>query len=695
MSHHDEDASHSHHDEPPTADAQQTPGEAETGGQRFPPFLPPAQQDDGVHRMALRAGQQPLPEDRDALAYADDQGEHAVVARHALATGDVRRSIYHLILALAEDPEREEWLALLEAWITAADSSALELVPLDDPAYFPTLHACQTLMQMGNTPEHRMEVIPVVGPNYHAKVAVHAFILLAQGQASEGVTLFLQLEQFQPHIPYITWLTRWLDRPDVVNTLDPTRVAALVARRVRDTPGVYLFSPRLRKELGRYLPILRACLRTFPSHTVNEHLSNISFVYLSILRRVGLFEEAAQAARTFPASYQTRVSLAIAEAAVGNRDAGSAAYHEALSFEPNDVAVRNDLGKLSLHFGRLAEALAYYEESVRLDPTDPFQQAQAYCAYLRALLTSSSEPAEMLRSLAHRQQTASRLLFLLQAPPVGSLPAPREALIELMRMIKTHRATGDIELPADGTVTVSLQVAEAPSAYLAARRMLHAWGYNLAVTVSEPDLPDPRVPLREMDYQLWRYEAWEPLPTVPTTPNPVIAAQLATLAQTPYALIRWYAQAHELGQRLGEEALADLLAAMVYPPDTPVGWEEWDWMMAIQFASALTIASLGEEHRWEDTPRRGALRALVYGPPDWSGAAALSALAVLANQKQQIAIELDAICCDLWSQPDRRPAWFLEQAMVAGLLFVNHYSEQAGASIKDYFEQEEQKRTRS
>src|SRR5215468_8778433 len=74
-------------------------------------FLPHPEGNDGVHRMALRTGEQKLPDDPDELAYAGDQGEDTELARDALQAGDLRRSIYHL--ALAGDPEHEEWLALL------------------------------------------------------------------------------------------------------------------------------------------------------------------------------------------------------------------------------------------------------------------------------------------------------------------------------------------------------------------------------------------------------------------------------------------------------------------------------------------------------------------------------------------------------------------------------------------------------
>jgi len=661
------------------------PAEAEEARQNLAKFLPHPEGDDGVHRMALRTGEQKLPDDPDELAYAGDQGEHAELARDALQAGDLRRSIYHLALALAGDPEHEEWLALLDQWIAAAGPRALELVPLYDKEYFTTLQASQRLMQTGNTPGHRMEVIPIVGKNYHAKVAVHAYILVAQSRIKEGVTLLLQLMQVKPEIPYITWLTRWQNRPDFVDALDPTKVAAIAVQNMQKYPGSYLFSEEAREELSRLLPLLRASYLALAQQPADERFLTIAFTYAAVLRKTGAFEEAAGVARTLPVSYQTRVSLATAEEALGNLEASIAAYREVLAFEPNDVAVRNDLGALYLNQGKLAEALALYEESARLDPNDPYQQAHAHVAYLRYLLAPSPEQLQHLQELATSQKTANRLLYLLQVPYVGKLPTPGESLTNLMRKIKTGRAEGNIRMPEDKHVKVGMSSLEAPSAQLAARRMLNAWGFSFEVGVAEVFTPDPRLPLRPVEYQVWHYHEYDPEPAVPA-PDPAIAEQISSIAQTPYVLLRWYAQAHTLGQRLGEAALTGLLGTMVHPPATPAGWEEWDWITAVQIASALTIASLGDDTAWEGSRRKAALTSLIYGPTDWSGAAALIALAVLAGQNTHVTIEFDHICRDLWSLGRGTAQWPHEQAMVFGLIFVNHYSEEARKYVQEYFE---------
>jgi tetratricopeptide (TPR) repeat protein len=643
--------------------------------------------DDGVHRMAIRTGKQPLPEDPDERLYDKDQGEHAEIARRALQMGDFKRSIYHLGLALASDPIRDEWLALLDQWIAAVGSGALHLVSLDDQEYFVTLQASRELTKMGNTPTHRMEVTPLVGKNYHARVAVHAYILAAQGRVKAAVALLLQLAQVRPEIPYVLWLPRWQDQPGFADAFEPEKVSALGVRIMQQYPGTYVFSERGRAEINGFLPLLRdAYTAAFSNGPVNRDTDTIPFVYAMALRKAGSFEEAVSVARELPAtSYQTQVALAMAEGALGNLDASIAAYRQALALEPDDVAARNDIARLLLNQGKLTEALALFEESIQLDPSDPYQIAFAYRAYLHYLQTPVSEEwLEKLQTLAQNQETAQRLLYLLQAPYTGKLPSPGESLINLMRNVKAKSAAGEIDLKARSPLRINQSSLEAPSARLAVGRTLGAYHASYKIDVAEVLSPDPRQPLQPVEYQLWRYEGMDPLPAVPP-PDPSVAESIAALAQTPYALERWYPRAHQLGQRLGLDALASLLGVMVHPPTTPSGWDEWDWLIAVQIASTLTIASL--ETGWEGSQRKAALTSLIYGPMDWSGAAALIALAVLAQQDMRICIEFDRICCDLWRIGPGSAEWPLEKAMVFGLVFLNAYSDEAREHMNLFFEQ--------
>jgi hypothetical protein len=472
------------------------------------------------------------------------------------------------------------------------------------------------------------------------------------------------------------------EQPGSLEALSPEQIVSCVMQLLKKYTHTYVFSEQGRAEINRFLPLLAQAYRALSNEPTSQSFLSTASVYVTALRKVGSFEEAARIARTLPMTfYPGQVALAMAEKALGNLDASQAAYQRALALKPNHADVRDDLGTLLLSQGKLAEALAFFEESARLDPSDPFQDVFAHIAYLQYLQASPSEGwLEQLKKLARQQKATHRLFSFLQMPYLGILPVPGEALMNLMRGTKARIRAGEIK--AGGKTGIGLSLLEAPSATLAAKRMLETLGTAFSLSVSDVISPDPRQPLRPVQYQIWRYEGFDPLPAV-APPDPTIAEQIATLAQVPYALDRWHAPARELGERLGREALMDLLAVMVHPPVTPAGWDEWDWLVALQIASALALAYI--DTGWEGSRRKAALTSLVYGPMDWSGAAALIALAVLARQDKRIHIEFDRICCDLWRFGRGSAEWPHEQAMVSGLLFLNEYSDEARAHLNAYF----------
>ncbi len=632
--------------------------------------------DDGVHRMAVRVGD-PLQPDPAEEQYGDEPGDHVEIARQSLSAGDLARAIYHLGRALAEDPTQTERLALLDQWIIAAGPSALELVPLTDPQYFVTLEAAERLMREGNTPEHRMEAIPIVGQHYHAKVAVHAYIQVSQGQVADGVKLLLNLIRVKPEILYVAWFERWQRLPGLPAALEPQLVLPVAVRIIQQFGGDYIFSAAKRTVIGYYLLLLQMARAAHPDDQV------IGGLYSLVLRKVGRFSEAAAIASTLPGSYQTYVALAMAEKAQGHIDAAIAAYQQALRFDVDDVAARNDISSAYVDMGNLAEARRWCEESVRLDPADPFQQAAARLDYIRILQDPSDAAAlEDLRRLSQRQRSAMHTLYLLDAEYIGRLPGSYEAIMNLWRGVMERVVRSELTITGE-QLKIGLSSLESPSARLALQRSAANYDATITLDAANNAVPDPRLPLRPVTYQLWRYEGTDPIPNVPA-PTPTIAGEIARIAQIPFALDRWHGPARDLGRRLGTSAIIDLLGAMAHPPAAPDGWEEWDWIWAVQLAAALTLTAVDDG--WEDSQRRKVLTDLAYGPMDWSGAAALMALAVLARQSATYAIAFDALCRDLWQRSPSEGAWALEEAIVAGLIFCEDYSDEAGKLITAYFE---------
>jgi hypothetical protein len=73
-------------------------------------------------------------------------------------------------------------------------------------------------------------------------------------------------------------------------------------------------------------------------------------------------------------------------------------------------------------------------------------------------------------------------------------------------------------------------------------------------------------------------------------------------------------------------APAHLVAAMIHPTP-PDAWEECaSWVFHRQLVAAMLLAAQGRDRSWLASPRRESLRALVFGHPDWTQAAALYAL---------------------------------------------------------------------
>ncbi len=70
---------------------------------------------------------------------------------------------------------------------------------------------------------------------------------------------------------------------------------------------------------------------------------------------------------------------------------------------------------------------------------------------------------------------------------------------------------------------------------------------------------------------------------------------------------------------------------------------------------------------WERSVRREVLLSLVFGPMDWTGAAALVVLTDLAMHDEAIAREVMGVFAALLRSRPNEGAWALETPLMAGL----------------------------
>ena len=531
---------------------------------------------------------------------AQSPDDEVAVARRALAERDPKHALHHLAAALAADPNRAEWLTLLDQALDAGKNS-LDLTPVRGPE-----------------------------PPYFGTVALHAYTLARLGRVTEAVDLLLQLVHAYPHIPYLDWALKWLDRPEAAGRLPMRRVAWFLSSMVQQYPALRNQRDGGRATLDRLPDFIRKVRAAQPAD------GDFLAISVSVLRRLGLLDEALEYARRSYAlkpSFHSAVAIAVAHESRREPDEALAAYRDALRFEPDDVSARLSMGDLLWEYERTEEAQQAYAEALRIDPNQPW--ALPSHLHLRWLHTGDEGARFRLLALAdlYPDNQRAQQMAGLATPYFGYLPEPSDATTNVFKnMLAQH---GKVQRITRHTLT-SL---EAPSNYLAVPDL-----FATEVAVVRLQSPDPRVPRQPVEYLLWEYDSLKPRVAVPP-PAPEVADAVADLARQRYHLPAWLRQAGRLGQQFGPGRVNDLLATMVHPPLLDRATRPWAWVYRLQVAAALVLSQV--ESAWEDSARRRALYSLVWGPMDWTVDAALVALAAVAAEEEGTAADIAAIFREL------------------------------------------------
>jgi Flp pilus assembly protein TadD len=182
--------------------------------------------------------------------------------------------------------------------------------------------------------------------------------------------------------------------------------------------------------------------------------------------------------RLHPASAPTWHLVGLIRAKSGDKEGALRAFDQALLFAPRDVTVINDKASALNDLGRVAEALALYEDALRLDPANPTVKANLAWSLTqsgrdlaraetlaREAVEAAPEQAAMWNTLGRVQQArgehgaavasfhrASRL------DPKGS--QARERLLESMLALSPDTVE---RLAEPGGRTAPLPVAKAPA----------------------------------------------------------------------------------------------------------------------------------------------------------------------------------------------------------------------------------------
>lgn len=544
------------------------------------------------------------------------------VARAALKRGAAREAAAQVAAALATDPGHPDALALADVVFDATPDPLALVVP-------------------GTPPEPEV-------------VALRARFLARLGRWPDAVDYLVHVVSIRPDAPYVAWLTDWVEREDVRAALEPARFAGTVLTAIRmldETEDGQMYGDSVR-------PALLGVVRTLRHAHEDDPYLMMAHVRLGV--RCGALHEAlsiAQALHQSGPSFETAVMLANAHRELGRVDATVEAYRTALVHDPENVAVRLDIGDVLLLSGRFAEALDAYEGVLKREPGNRLALPSVYC--LKYWMHGRPEWRDRLEALADEAAPNERAAALLDevTPYVGFLPDPQDAIVNSARAVALQFAG-----PVGSATTSRVTVLEPPSAVLAYRLTV---GGPHTMHVQVVPVPDPREPRCEVSWRLWDHDGTEPRRLV-EAPRPEVAKRVAAIASRPFQVEDWKTRGHALGQQLGADAAGDLLAVMVWPPDPPEGVPQWRWLPHVQLAAALTLAWLDDG--WAGSARRGALMSLANGPTDWTGAAALVALTEIAREEPEHAAEVAELMLEMLQTQPSTGSWCLERPLVACLL---------------------------
>lgn len=543
-------------------------------------------------------------------------------AREALAEGDLQQAAHHVAAALGVDPNRREWLQLLDQVIETA-VVPLELFPIDETPVYCT-------------------------------VAAHAYVLARQGSYREAIDLLLQTIHVRPDVAYVNWAIRWLQQAPA-GSVDMERLGWFVSSLAQNVPALMSRDEGGKATLDRMAKFIQVVRQ---SHRPDGRFLAVS---VSLLRRLGYRDEALELAKEAYAGepgFHTAIAVAVAHETRKELEPALAAYRDALRFQPDDLSVRLSMADLLWAHDKFDEAQKLYDEVLEREPEHPWALPSSH--FLRFQRQGAEKHRDQLLTLAEEQPDNDRTQWLARQamPYFGYLPEPSDATTNVMRRFLEGK---EAEQKLDSLALTSL---EAPSNYLAFDTLR-----NVPVTVEKIQTPDPRVPRCKVEYLLWRYDELRPKVAVPP-PNPSVAWAVVEIAGQAYQLEVWSKQAARLARQMQPNHAVDLLATMVYPPRPADVKRPWGWVYRVQMAAALVLAHLDDG--WRGSVRRKALLSLANGPMDWTTDAALIALTMVAMDDEEAAEEIAELFREMRAElPTDGPVCYFQALMYGSLRLPN------------------------
>jgi tetratricopeptide (TPR) repeat protein len=539
-----------------------------------------------------------------------------------------------------------------------------------------------------------LSTVPVASGAVHvATAAVRARILMMQKRLPEAIQLLCRVIDAAPDLGYLPWLSRWCN-PEVITRLGwdvfSTHVVRTVLRAGVQVPAsLAAEDPRL-VNVRAGADLFSALRGAYPNEAV------LYFGEALLRRRLGdpnaTLGVALEGVRRFPQDWKVQTAAANAFRQAGRPEDSFNHARQALAIDPKDNSPLFDAGWAFVDAKQYDRATQVFHELLSREPDYDDARPSFHYARFRGYNTPEDKTAlftlrerewwsQLTRRLCDDLEPMQVYYTFLRGPGDAAANAGRSFARELMPIL---RCCGQ---GLECSITLESKFLESPSASLAfdlAMRSMGARG-TLDIEVEEIQQPDPRADKAQAQYRLWSYQDTTPSKVYPAA-DPRAQQVIASVAQQLYRQDVWDGAARGIAQQWGDAWLHGFLAVMTDPPAPPpeAGFDAFYWTYRCQVAAALVLSHLGP---WESGPGRGALYSLVFGPSDWTSAAAVIALGFRAKENPALRPEVEQLFGWLRSQAPARGHTEWEHVLAYVWLGLGSHAEAHQASLEEWIEQ--------
>jgi len=520
------------------------------------------------------------------------------VARGELDGGEnLAHGAEHLANLLQFDPGNREWMTLFDQYVDKTDGDFEKLIPRGDKLFAAT-------------------------------EAIRALIWQRQGRLAEAVALIVQVTS-ATHPRYLhEWALGWVEPEGAFESLTKDNALHLLALVLNNMPEARVATVAQMRQAQRWAAVGE---RWSPREGAD---GQTVMIRAGLFRKAGLFEDALRIVR--PAleaapDWNKAVALGLILRQKGDLAAASDAFEAAQRIDP-DVTTYLEGGDTFFEADRWNEARSWYQRALAKEPAQEWAKpSDLFCEWK---LTGDQAFFDRVVELAKGGNARANYLW---SAALDQPHEPQDATANILRQMRDRM--NEFAEAKGGNIGIELSSLEAPSNGLAFALELAAKGADLAVNfrvAAIPD-PDPRQPIDAVSYKLWDYQGTDAKPGLPP-PSGRVQQAIAELAHGAFNRELSFARASRVAERLGAQALPDILATMVHPPPLPPARDALEFVPRIQLEAMHVAAQVDDG--WQGSQRRTALMSVLFGPMDWTTNAAIDVLAFLAERNPAYAYDI-------------------------------------------------------